>query len=356
MHRNRVGVLVSYRALLRGWAFRPKDSRSFCQEENVRQTDLVTRGTGMQRGKAVAAVGIGLVGVLCATAAHAQYGGYGYYAPNIVNAQATAYIIAGALGLVFGALYSDRFLWVRPYLTWGLRALFLFVTFIVPFPLNGLLSIAAVLAIYGIAYALAKAWGRLLGGLSTTFGSAQWATAESVQERHLVGTAGLALGYFPNGKEPLPLHYTGERHLLTVAPTRAGKGVAAIIPNLLTYQGSALVVDPKGENAMTTAIRRGSGDEARKIEGMGQEVHIVDPWGLTTAVIGAEPSCFNPLDWLDPTSPEIGENAMMLADALVVPGGANADPFWNEEAKAMLMGFILYVALTPEEAEIRRRR
>ena len=64
----------------------------------------------------------------------------------------------------------------------------------------------------------------------------------------------------------MPLHYTGDRHLLTVAPTRAGKGVAAIIPNLLTYPGSALVIDPKGENAMVTALRRGPGHAERQIE------------------------------------------------------------------------------------------
>lgn len=39
-------------------------------------------------------------------------------------------------------------------------------------------------------------------------------------------------------EQRVPLHYTGQRHLLTVAPTRAGKGVSMIIPNLLTYRGS----------------------------------------------------------------------------------------------------------------------
>ena len=303
----------------------------------------------MQQTRGVLVAGLALAGVLSASPAWAQYG----YAPNIVNGQISIYVFAALLGAMLGALYSDRFYWLRPYLRWGLRGLFLLATFVVPWPLNALLTFFAALSIYAIVYSLVNAALRLPGSRSTTFGSAQWATADLVRARHLVGTEGLALGYFPAGTDPLPLRYAGDRHLLTVAPTRAGKGVAAIIPNLLTYPGSALVIDPKGENAMTSCLRRGPGDKARKIEGMGQEVHVVDPWGLTTAVIGTAPSCFNPLDWLDPASPEIGENAMMLADALVMPAGSAADPFWNEEAKALLMGFILYVATSPAEAENR---
>jgi type IV secretion system protein VirD4 len=40
------------------------------------------------------------------------------------------------------------------------------------------------------------------------------------------------------------------------------------VPNLLTYEGSALVIDPKGENARMTAPRRGDGDSAAGIPGM----------------------------------------------------------------------------------------
>jgi len=38
-----------------------------------------------------------------------------------------------------------------------------------------------------------------------------------------------------------------DRHMITVAGSRAGKGVSAIVPNLLTYKGSILAIDPKGE-------------------------------------------------------------------------------------------------------------
>lgn len=170
----------------------------------------------------------------------------------------------------------------------------------------------------------------------------------------LLDTAGLRLGQvteftFANDV-PTPrthaLGYAGDRHLLTVAPTRSGKGVSAIIPNLLTYAGSAVVIDPKGENAMITAARRGQGRAG--VTGLGQQVHVVDPWGIT----GLPAACFNPLDWLRADDPDISENAMMLADSIVIPGEGK-DRFWDEEAKALLMGLLLYVALDARERDTR---
>lgn len=90
-----------------------------------------------------------------------------------------------------------------------------------------------------------------------------------------------------------------ERHLLCVAPTRSGKGVSLIVPNLLYYKGAAIVIDPKGENAWITAQRR---------RDMGQAVHILDPWGEVNRRYGnlcgksEEIATFNPLSILDPVS------------------------------------------------------
>ena len=179
----------------------------------------------------------------------------------------------------------------------------------------------------------------------TTFGSAEWASLADVEAAKLTQGKGYFLGGFTDGPETFEeLHYAGDRHLLTVAPTRAGKGVSAIIPNLLTYPGSALVIDPKGENALITAIQRHK---------MGHAVMLVDPWDLASSRMGTEPARFNPIDWLRPDDPDIGENAMLLADALVVPSGGGKDKFWDEEAKALLVGLILYVATADEEADHR---
>lgn len=169
----------------------------------------------------------------------------------------------------------------------------------------------------------------------TTFGSAAWA---SFRELYLAGTTSLS-GFrvgatFDQRGASHPVSYVSDRHMLTIAPNCSGKGTTAIIPNLLTYEGSVVVIDPKGENAMITADQRTN---------LGQEVFVVDPWSIT----GLNGSCFNPLDWLVAGDIEIGDNAMVLVDAIIMALSEN-DKFWDEEAKALLVGVVIHVAIDPE--------
>ncbi len=61
-----------------------------------------------------------------------------------------------------------------------------------------------------------------------------------------------------------------EGHILTVAPTRSGKGVGLIIPNLLNWNGPVVIFDPKGENYTQTSLyRRGV---------LGQRIWCFDPY------------------------------------------------------------------------------
>ena len=98
--------------------------------------------------------------------------------------------------------------------------------------------------------------------------------------------------------------YHGPAHLLTLAPTRSGKGVGTVIPNLLLPLRSVLVIDPKGENARITG-------QARSEIG---PVHVLDPFGLT----GFPSAAYNPLDGLTADSLDLGEDAATLAEALVM--------------------------------------
>ena len=133
------------------------------------------------------------------------------------------------------------------------------------------------------------------------------------------------------------MRYDGPAHLLTLAPTRAGKGVGTVIPNLLTVPRSVLVIDPKGENAKIAG-------EARKRFGA---VHILDPFGVT----GLPASAYNPLGRLSPESLDLGEDAASLAEALVMdPPGQQSEAHWNEEAKALLSGLIMF-AVAHEDAD-----
>jgi type IV secretion system protein VirD4 len=129
------------------------------------------------------------------------------------------------------------------------------------------------------------------------------------------------------------LHYTGDRHLLTGAPTRSGKGTSPIVPNLLTYEGSAPVIDPKGENARMIAPRRGQGDRAVGFPGMSKK----STWSSPGASPKSPYSASTRSTGSSSDESKSSENVMMLADSIVIPRGGNADPFWDGEAKALLM-------------------
>lgn len=158
-----------------------------------------------------------------------------------------------------------------------------------------------------------------------THGSASWGSVAVASQFGHFKPAGFVLGRL-NGS---PFRYEG--HVLTCAPTGAGKGVGAVIPNLLGYPGSALVLDIKGENFAVTARHRRE---------MGQGVYVIDPFGVTGAIGNA---C-NWLDRLDPDSPDcVGESAA-LADCLVIPSANHEDSHFDETAKGLLQGLMLHVA------------
>lgn len=237
-----------------------------------------------------------------------------FFAPDN-KALRNGVFLAGAAVVAFGAL-SDH-----GTLGWGL---------------TGLAAVATFIA--GLGYWLGGVVKKL-AAIPRTFGSSEWADLDHLTDNDILDNDGLRLGSFDTVLESHRLTYAGERHLLTVAPNRSGKGTTAIIPNLLTYEGSILIVDPKGENAMMTAARRKT---------MGQDVYVVDPW-MIAASTDLEAARFNPLDWLVKGDVDITENAMLLADALIVPTGEH-DQFWVEEAKAILQGLILFVATDKSEA------
>ncbi len=175
----------------------------------------------------------------------------------------------------------------------------------------------------GTSYFLNAGWRRLWRGPSSrTLGSAHWGTGKELHHKQ-----GLLLGR--EGRKLLRL--AGEGHILTVAPTRSGKGVSAVIPNLLDHPGSIFATDPKGENFAVTARWRSE---------LGQTVHAFDPFG----VAGGDAK-YNPLDLIDASLPEAVDDARVLADMLVLPGErGGAQAFWDEEARGVLTGLILHVA------------
>ncbi|MFV1584907.1 MULTISPECIES: type IV secretory system conjugative DNA transfer family protein [unclassified Phaeobacter] len=197
-------------------------------------------------------------------------------------------------------------------------------------------SVASAYAICGFFWGLGYWMARGLQGLMavpSTFGSAKWASIDHLQDKGLLDQDGIVLGKVENDEEEHMIRYHGDRHILTCAPTRGGKGVSHILPNLLSYEGSVLVIDPKSENLQISAKARME---------MGQKVFPIDPWHIGASKVGLEPARINPLDWIKLSDIDAPENAMMLADALIQKN-SHSDAFWQEKSKALLQGLILLV-------------
>lgn len=116
-----------------------------------------------------------------------------------------------------------------------------------------------ILAGFGVAALLLSA--TLLGEALTKFGTTHWQTKAEMKRNGFFAKpgGGFLLGKLgpPKSKRPFLVSKTFP-HALIVAPTGRGKGVGFVIPNLLTYKGSAVVLDVKGENFRETSRFRAS--------------------------------------------------------------------------------------------------
>jgi type IV secretion system protein VirD4 len=116
-----------------------------------------------------------------------------------------------------------------------------------------------ILACFGIAALMLSV--TLLGDALTRFGTTHWQTRSEMKRNGFFAKpgGGFLLGKLgpPRSKRPFLVSKTFP-HALIVAPTGRGKGVGFVIPNLLTYKGSAVVLDVKGENFRETSRFRAS--------------------------------------------------------------------------------------------------
>lgn len=124
------------------------------------------------------------------------------------------------------------------------------------------------------------------------------------------------------------LTYSGDSHILTVAPTGAGKSTGPIICNALTHRGQLIAIDMKGEVCAATA-------EARRK--MGQEIHVLD---LRDDPL---PGSLNPLDLITHCGTESAVLARSLAAEMIERPNDERDRFWNDWAETMLSGAISWL-------------
>lgn len=154
--------------------------------------------------------------------------------------------------------------------------------------------------------------------------------------------------YYLDDDPGAPVCSTPENHVLIVAKTRTGKGTRVIVPTLLRYAGSVLVIDPKGENAAITARARLNllGDEMK--------VHILNPWGVlapTFQGMGFETATYNPLDVLNRQDPNAVAIAQTLAATIVPTLPGDKDRFWQGSASNVLAAVLLWLTDQPGETK-----
>ncbi len=155
-----------------------------------------------------------------------------------------------------------------------------------------------------------------------TYGSARWATEKEVRTAGLLGPDGTVLGQL--GKSYV--RHDGPEHVLCFAPTRSGKGVGLVVPTLLTWAGSVVVHDIKGENHSLTA-----GWRARF-----SRIVLFDP-------TNPESDAYNPLLEVRRGPNEV-RDVQNVADILVDPEGAlEKRNHWEKTSHALLVGAILHV-------------
>jgi type IV secretion system protein VirD4 len=189
--------------------------------------------------------------------------------------------------------------------------------------------IAASGGILSVAVAIAMSvWRAREARNAETYGSARWATPKEIKTAGLLGPDGVVLGRLHRDY----LRHDGPEHVLCFAPTRSGKGVGLVVPTLLTWPGSAIVHDIKGENWQLTA-----GFRAR----FGR-VLLFDPTNPAS-------SAYNPLLEVRRGEWEV-RDVQNVADVLVDPEGSlERRNHWEKTSHSLLVGAILHVLYAEED-------
>lgn len=167
----------------------------------------------------------------------------------------------------------------------------------------------------------------------TLHGDARWASEAEVASQGLRSDKGILLGK----KGGRFLVFGGAEHVLLEAPTRAGKGVGVVIPNLLQWPDSVVVLDVKQENWEKTAAFRKS---------IGQQVLLFDPLDTQGRTVR-----YNPLGYINRHDEVEVINELQKIAAMFFPPPVSGDSFWADSARTAFIGVGAYVAATASGSE-----
>jgi len=173
--------------------------------------------------------------------------------------------------------------------------------------------------------------------------SASWMHPDTLNtENYAMGRGKIFLGRTKDGRD---IGVDDNRHIVTIAGSRAGKSATSLMSNLLLWEGSTIIIDPKGELATNTAKHRME---------MGQTVCILDPFHeVKSDDLQSLRMTYNPLDALRGIHPDdVVDEASSLADSIITSEGGKID-HWTLSAKNLIRGFILFALhKNPETASL----
>jgi type IV secretion system protein VirD4 len=142
---------------------------------------------------------------------------------------------------------------------------------------------------------------------------------------------GLIVGYH---KKLGYLVYRGQQFVALAAPTRSGKGVSFVIPNLLTYPDSMVVLDLKLENFKYTSKFRAE---------HGQDVFLFAPFSES-----GQTHCWNMFDAVRVREKHLWFGDLLTMGETFYPSDVDAKTkFFNDNARNLFVGLALYLLETP---------
>ena len=195
-------------------------------------------------------------------------------------------------------------------------------------------TLAGASGFFGCAAAIAGSlWRARQANNVTTYGSARWARPREIERAGLHADAGVLLGRMGDRY----LRHAGPEHIMAFAPTRSGKGVGLVVPTLLSWTGSTVVHDIKGENWTLTAGWRSRFSHCL----------LFNPTDPRSAR-------YNPLLEVRRGTNEV-RDVQNIADILVDPEGAlERRNHWEKTSHSLLVGAILHILYAEDEKTLAR--
>lgn len=162
------------------------------------------------------------------------------------------------------------------------------------------------------------------------FGEARFANYAEIRKAGLLGDQGIIVGRY-HGRY---LMFGGQQHAIISAPTRSGKGVGIVIPNLLNWPESVVILDIKQENwDITSGFRKKHG----------QECYLFNP-----AASDYRTHRYNPLAYIS-SDPNFRIDDVQKIANMLFPDQPGTDVIWTATPRSLFLGIALLLAETPEK-------